>query len=77
MIQARLGGDPNASRADDLRVAASDLADGAAAAMPADWVVDGDRPVEQVVDEVLGRLGWLGISLIPDDRGRRTVGYGT
>ena len=59
VIEARLGGDPNASRADDLRVAASDLETGAAAAMPADWVVDGDRPVGQVVDEVLGRLGWL------------------
>ena len=35
------------------------LETGAAAAMPADWVVDGDRPVGQVVDEVLGRLGWL------------------
>jgi hypothetical protein len=59
VIEARLGGDPNESRADDLRVAAADLASGAAAAMPADWVVDGDRPVGQVVDEVLGRIGWL------------------
>ncbi len=60
VIEARLGGDPNASRADDLRVAAAEVESGAAAAMPADWVVDGDRPVGVVVDEVLDRLGWLG-----------------
>ena len=26
--------------------------------MPADWVVDGNRPVAEVADEVLQRLGW-------------------
>ena len=76
-IEARLAGDPTASRADDLRVAASDLETGAAAAMPADWVVDGNRPVAKVVDEVLSRIGWLESPLIPDARGRGTVGYGT
>lgn len=60
VIAARLGGDPNPSRADDLHVAASDLETGAAAVMPADWVVDGNRPVGQVVDDVLDRIGWLG-----------------
>jgi hypothetical protein len=60
VIRARLSGDPNASRADDLEVATRDLADGAAAAMPADWVVDSDRPTAVVTDEILRLLGWLG-----------------
>ena len=61
VIEQRLGGDPNASRADDLRVAMADLAavddEGAA---PADWSVDGDRPVATIADEILDRLGWSG-----------------
>ena len=59
VIRARLAGDPNASRADDLEVATRDLAGGAAAAMPADWVVDGNRPTAEVTDEVLRLLGWI------------------
>ncbi len=58
VIRARLAGDPNASRADDLEVATQDLAGGAAEAMPADWVVDADRPPAEVTDEVLRLLGW-------------------
>ena len=58
VIAARLGGDPTASRAEDLQVATADLAAGADDTMPADWVVDGNRPVAEVADEVLQRLGW-------------------
>jgi hypothetical protein len=58
VVEARLAGDPNASRADDLRVAAEDLAaDGAALPRP-EWVVRADRPVAAIVDELLERLGW-------------------
>ena len=63
VIQSRLSGDPNASRADDLEVATRDIAGGAAEAMPADWVVDGDRPTAEVTDEVLRLLGWN----VPED----------
>jgi hypothetical protein len=58
VIRSRLSADPNASRADDLEVATRDLAGGAAEAMPADWVVDGNRPTAEVTDEVLRLLGW-------------------
>jgi hypothetical protein len=59
VIERRLGGDPTASRGDDLDVARRDLASGAGAAMPADWVVDGDRPPGEIADEVARLLGWL------------------
>ncbi len=58
VIETRLHGDANASRADDLRVAARDLAAGAEAAMPADWVVDANRPLADVTDAILAWLGW-------------------
>jgi hypothetical protein len=58
VIRQRLAGDANASRADDLEVATRDLTGGAAEAMPADWVVDGNRPTAEVTDEVLRLLGW-------------------
>ncbi len=58
VIRLRLSGDPNASRADDLEVATRDIAGGAAEAMPADWVVDANRPTAEVTEEVLRLLGW-------------------
>jgi hypothetical protein len=60
VIETRLRADANALRAEDLAVATADLASGAQAAMPADWVIDADRPVADVTDEVLERLGWSG-----------------
>jgi hypothetical protein len=61
VVGRRLGGDPNASRADDLRVATADLAAASdEGAPPADWSVDGDRPVAAIAGEILDRLGWIG-----------------
>ena len=58
VIETRLRGDANASRAEDLEVATADLAAGAEGAMPADRVVDANRPVAEVTDDVLHWLGW-------------------
>ena len=58
VIEARLRGDTNASRAGDLEVAMADLTAGADATMPADRVVDGNRPLAEVTDDVLRWLGW-------------------
>ena len=74
VIEARLGGDPTASRADDLRVAASDLETGAAAAMPADWVSTGTGRWPRSWTRCSAGSAGSRISLIPDDRRRRTVG---
>ena len=60
VIERRIGGEPNASRADDLRVATADLAASDEGAAPADWSVDGDRPVATIADEILDRLRWTG-----------------
>ncbi len=59
-IRARLGGDPNASRGDDLAVALADLA-----ASPPDVgarTVDGTRPTAEVATAILDLLGWTGAS---------------
>lgn len=58
VIERRLAPDPTASRADDLAVAAADLAAGDEALPAADITVDADRPVEQIADDVLAYLGW-------------------
>ncbi len=58
VVEARLRGDPNVSRADDLAVALAELGgDGREAT--ADWRVPADRPVAAIADDVLRRLGWL------------------
>ena len=60
VIERRLAHDPNASRADDLRVAASDIAAAGEDGRPVgDITVSADRPVADVADDVLARLGWL------------------
>lgn len=58
VIAARNAGDPLSSRADDLATAQADLADGRVVALPADLVVDGDRPTPEVADDILRWLGW-------------------
>ena len=58
VIETRLRGDANTSRAEDLDVATADLAAGAESMMPADRVVDANRPLAAVTDDVLQWLGW-------------------
>jgi hypothetical protein len=58
VIAGRLGGDPLSSRAEDLATAEADLADGRVARLPADLVVDGDRPTPEVAEAIERWLGW-------------------
>ena len=58
VIERRLAPDPTTSRADDLRVAAADLATGEDGLPAADLTVDADRPVERIAEQVLDYLGW-------------------
>ena len=56
-VRARLTGDPNASRNEDLEVALRDLA---AAQVVADaWPVDGTRPTAEVASAILDHLAWV------------------
>ena len=68
VIEERLRSDPNASRADDLRVAGADIAAGLRTrCRRADWVIDGNRPVPDVADDVLARLDWSPRATTPVD----------
>ena len=58
VIERRLGGDPNASRADDLRVATADLAAiaGGDGRRTCRLVRRRRSPVAAIADEILARL---------------------
>jgi hypothetical protein len=58
VIERRLASDPTTSRADDLAVAAADIATGDAALPAADATIDADQPVTVVAEAVLVHLGW-------------------
>lgn len=58
VLRARLTGDPNASRAEDLEVALRDL--DTPPAVDDAWSVDGARPTAEVATDILEHLGWLG-----------------
>ena len=53
VIERRLAPDPTAERAEDLRVAAAELAAGDDGLPAGDVGVDADRPVAEIADDVL------------------------
>jgi hypothetical protein len=57
-VRARLGSVPTGGRQDDLRVALDWLADGRGTGFE-DYVIDAERPVPDLADDVLELLGWL------------------
>jgi adenylylsulfate kinase len=57
VIERRLGGAVTAGRQDDLQVARSWLADGRGEDI-GDLVLENDRPIRQVAQQVLDTLGW-------------------
>ncbi len=58
VIERRLGAHSTSGRHDDLEQARRDVESGAGADL-GDLVVDGDRPIREVADEILGWLGWI------------------
>ena len=58
VIERRLGVHSTSGRHDDLEQARHDLASGSGADL-GDVVVDGDRPIREVANEILGWLGWV------------------
>ncbi len=58
VIARRLEGSPTGERLDDLAQARADLARGSGARV-GDRVVDSDRPVRMVAEEILDWLGWM------------------
>jgi hypothetical protein len=58
-IERRLAGDPTAERQDNLRAAARQIAAGHGADA-GDFVLRGDRPVREIAEDLLARLGWAG-----------------
>jgi hypothetical protein len=58
VIERRLAGHSTSGRHDDLEQARRGLASGIGAGL-GDLVVDSDRPIRAVADEILGWLGWV------------------
>jgi hypothetical protein len=60
VVRARLGEEPTAGRAADAaRTDAWATADRGPLTLPADRVIDADRPVDVLAAEVLAALGWV------------------
>jgi hypothetical protein len=58
VIERRLGVHSTSGRHDDLEQARRDLVSGTSEQL-GDVVVDSDRPIREVADEILGWLGWV------------------
>ena len=56
-IEARLSSDPTSGRQDDLARATQSIASGSGQGL-ADHTLNGDRPVDEIVSEVLDVSGW-------------------
>jgi hypothetical protein len=58
VIGQRLGPDPTAERQDNLREAARQIESGGGVSTE-DILLSGDRPVRELAEDLLARLGWL------------------
>jgi energy-coupling factor transporter ATP-binding protein EcfA2 len=58
VLGQRLGPDPTAERQDNLREAARQIASGGGVGTE-DILLSGDRPVRELAEDLLARLGWL------------------
>ena len=60
VVRARLGAEPTAGRAADAaRTDAWATGDDGPTRVPADLIVDADRPVDAIAAEILAALGWV------------------
>lgn len=59
VIGQRLGPDPTAERQDNLREAARQIESGGGVGTE-DILLHGDRPVRELAEDLLARLGWVG-----------------